>query len=79
MNRRYSAGKILVQGFRPGFKESFSKPVSLENTTIADLQGQDLRMKPALLHKQQRQNTKNQKNMVKKQTRDNKERVRGKE
>ena len=33
----------------------------------------------ALLHKQQRQNTKNRKNMVKKQTRDNKERVRGKE
>ena len=36
-------------------------------------------IKTALLHKQQRQNTKNQKNMVKKQTRDNKERVRGKE
>ena len=35
--------------------------------------------KKALLHKQQRQNTKNRKNMVKKQTRDNKERVRGKE
>ena len=32
-------------GFRSGFKESFSGPGFLENTTIADLQGQDLRIK----------------------------------
>ena len=30
-----------MPGFRSGFKESFSKPVSLENTTMADLQGQE--------------------------------------
>ena len=34
-----------MPGFRSGFKESFSEPASLENTTIADLQGQDLRIK----------------------------------
>ena len=34
-----------MPGFRSGFKESISGPGFLENTTIADLPGQELRIK----------------------------------
>ena len=61
---------------RPGGK----LPVRLSFFTITvRIDMKDQQKTKALLHKQLRLNTKNRKNMVKKQTRDNKERVRGKE